>query len=102
MIRAVARGDGWIPPNLLRAVLRRLTTPDTPGPDAFAGLTEREREVLQCLVDGLSRAEIANRLYVSTNTVRTHTQNVLAKIGRHSVLEAVSFALRSGLRPSGS
>jgi DNA-binding NarL/FixJ family response regulator len=102
VIRGVVRGEGWIPPDLLGEVLRRLAEPPDPGADTFAVLTERERQVLQCLVDGLSRAEIARRLYVSTNTVRTHTQNVLSKIGRHSVLEAVSFALRSGLRPTGS
>jgi two-component system NarL family response regulator len=102
VIRGVVRGEGWIPPDLLGEVLRRLAVPERPGRDTFAVLTDRERQVLQCLVDGLSRAEIASRLYVSTNTVRTHTQNVLSKIGRHSVLEAVSFALRSGLRPSGT
>jgi DNA-binding NarL/FixJ family response regulator len=100
VIRGVVRGEGWIPPELLGPVLRRLSRPDPEPRDTFAALTDREREVLQCLVDGLSRAEIARRLFVSTNTVRTHTQNVLSKIGRHSVLEAVSFALRSGLRPS--
>jgi DNA-binding NarL/FixJ family response regulator len=102
VVRGVVRGEAWIPPDLLRDVLRRLAAPERSEPDAFAGLTDREREVLQCLVDGLSRAQIAHRLYVSANTVRTHTQNVLSKTGRHSVLEAVSFALRSGMRPSES
>lgn len=102
VIRGVARGESWIPPDLLGEVLRRLAAPENHGKDTFGVLTDREREVLQCLVDGMSRQEIASRLYVSTNTVRTHTQNVLSKIGRHSVLEAVSFALRSGLRPTGS
>ena len=60
----------------------------------------REHEVLQCLVDGLGRAEIAARLHVSANTVRTHTQNLLAKLGVHSTLESVALALRYGLRSS--
>jgi DNA-binding NarL/FixJ family response regulator len=102
VIRGVARGESWIPPDLLGEVLRRLAVPEDRGRDTFGVLTEREREVLQCLVDGMSRQDIASRLYVSTNTVRTHTQNMLSKIGRHSVLEAVSFALRSGLRPTGT
>jgi len=101
VIRRVVRGDGWIPPELLGDLLRRLTA-DNDTPDPFATFTNRDREVLQYLVDGLSRSEIARRLYVSTNTVRTHTQNVMHKIGGHTVLEAVSLAMRAGLRPSGS
>jgi two-component system NarL family response regulator len=67
----------------------------------MAGLTAREREVLQCMVEGLSRAEIAMRMRVSVNTVRTHAQNLLGKLGTHSVLESVAVALRSGVRASG-
>ena len=52
------------------------------------------------MVDGLDRPEIARRLVVSLNTVRTHTRNTLAKLGVHSSLEAVSVALRAGLRPT--
>jgi DNA-binding CsgD family transcriptional regulator len=52
------------------------------------------------MVDGLSRAEIAERLRLSGNTVRTHTQNLMAKLGAHSTLESVALALRHGLRAS--
>jgi DNA-binding CsgD family transcriptional regulator len=51
------------------------------------------------MVDGLSRAELAQRLGLSTNTVRTHTQNLLAKLDLHSALEAITLAMRSGMRP---
>jgi two-component system NarL family response regulator len=101
VIRGVARGEAWIPPTLLRGVLTRLTEPDPADPDPLEALTPREREVLQCMVDGLPRAEIARRLYLSTNTVRTHAQNLLVKLDSHSVLEAVAIAQRAGMRQSG-
>jgi len=65
-------------------------------------LTVREREVLTMLGDGLSGREIARNLYVSHHTVRSHCQNILAKLQVHSRLEAVAFATRYGiLRPPG-
>lgn len=100
-IRGVFRGEVWLSPALLGLVLTDLLTPEAARlPDALSGLTVREREVLQCMVDGLSRIEIAQRLHVSANTVRTHTQNLLAKLGAHSTLESVALALRHGIRAS--
>jgi DNA-binding NarL/FixJ family response regulator len=98
VIRGVSRGEAWIPPALLHGVLARLTAPEPADP--LCELTPREREVLQCMVDGLTRPEIAQRLYLSTNTVRTHAQKVLSKLDSHSVLEAVSRARRAGMQPS--
>ncbi|MFD0537634.1 response regulator transcription factor [Actinomadura luteofluorescens] len=74
-------------------MLRRLT--EGGGDGLIAELTPREREVLQCMVDGLGRAEIAERLGLSANTVRTHTQNLLAKLDLHSALEAITLAMRA-------
>lgn len=100
-VRGVARGEGWIPPELLGDLLKRLAAvPSDGNPGVLSQLTPREFEVFRCMVDGLSRQQIAQRLYLSTETVRTHTQNVLAKLGVHSVLEAVALGLRSGMRPS--
>ncbi|GAA4206257.1 response regulator transcription factor [Actinocatenispora rupis] len=99
VLRGVLRDEVWIPPNLLGGLLRTLT--EQPGSTVLDRLTVRERQILQCLVDGLTRAEIADRLFLSANTVRTHTQNLLAKLSVHSVLEAVALALRHGMRPSG-
>jgi two-component system, NarL family, response regulator LiaR len=96
-IRGVTRGEAWLPPDLLGRVLGAVLG-GSPGDDKLSALTPREREVLQCMVDGLSRPQIAQRLHVSTHTVRTHTQNLLAKLGVHSTLEAVAVALRHGLR----
>jgi DNA-binding NarL/FixJ family response regulator len=99
-IRGVARGEAWLPPDLLGNVLPRLVAQaGTAPPDQLAALTPREGEVLQCMVDGLSRGEIASRLYLSDNTVRTHTQNLLAKLGVHSTLESVALAMRLGMVP---
>ncbi|MGH3943428.1 MAG: response regulator transcription factor, partial [Pseudonocardiaceae bacterium] len=60
-------------------------------------LTCRERAVLMCLVEGRGKAEIADELGLSVNTVRTHTNKIFAKLGVHSKLEAVAVA-RSALR----
>ncbi|MES9535846.1 MULTISPECIES: response regulator transcription factor [unclassified Actinomadura] len=98
VIRSAARRGGWIPPDVLGEVLRRLREDDAGG--VIAELTPREREVLQCMVDGLGRAEIAERLCLSANTVRTHTQNLLAKLDMHSALEAITLAMRAGMRPT--
>lgn len=60
-------------------------------------LTEREVEVLELMATGLSNDEIATRLYISRNTVRSHVQHVLQKLGAHSRLEGVLIANRAGL-----
>ena len=95
-------GDCYLPPRLLgRAVLalvRALQPPMESGPPG--ALTPREREVLQCMVDGGGRELIASPLCLSPNTIRTHAQNVLGKLGVHSVVEAVAVGMRCGMRPS--
>jgi two-component system nitrate/nitrite response regulator NarL len=60
-------------------------------------LTSRERVVLELLAEGASSSEIAQRLSISPNTVRTHIQNVLVKLHVHSRLEAAAFAVRHGV-----
>jgi DNA-binding NarL/FixJ family response regulator len=57
----------------------------------LASLTPREREVLSCLAEGAGRRDVAERLHLSANTVRTHLQNLMAKLGVHSTLEAVAL-----------
>lgn len=101
VIRDAAGRGGWIPPAVLGEVLRRLLAAGGPDADDLAELTPREREVLRCMVDGLTRPEIAARLGLSANTVRTHTQNLLSKLDAHSALEAITVAMRAGMRPSG-
>jgi DNA-binding NarL/FixJ family response regulator len=97
VVRGVYRGEAWVAPELLGRVLTALTERAVePERDPLAGLTRREREVLQCLADGLDRAEIARRLRISANTVRTHIQNLIVKLDVHSTLECVALALRYG------
>jgi DNA-binding NarL/FixJ family response regulator len=61
------------------------------------GLTSRERQVLRLLIQGASNKDMAKRLDIRSNTVRTHVQNLLAKLRVHTRLEAVTLAIRGGL-----
>ncbi len=114
-IRTVARGDAVVSPRITRRLLEEYadSLPDlseTAGSPSGAGehpalasLTEREREVLLAVADGLSNAEIAARLYVSEATVKSHVGRLLAKLGLRDRVQAVVFAFQSGLvRPSPS
>jgi DNA-binding NarL/FixJ family response regulator len=95
-VRAAATGEAVISPELLARLLPRLHRGGRGGADE---LTEREREVLTLLAEGLSNAGIAERLTVSVHTVRNHVANLSAKLGAHSKLEALSIAIRQGLLP---
>jgi DNA-binding NarL/FixJ family response regulator len=102
-LTAVESAGAWVPSVLLGGVLTALLEPAAPTEweQLVAGLTRREREVLELMVAGFDRPSIARQLEISLNTVRTHTKNILAKLGVHSSLEAVSVALRAGVRPNG-
>ena len=94
VIRRVAAGETWLPPAELGNVLRLLLQEQEhhrEGDRLLAVLTPREREVLSCVAEGAGRRDVADLLHVSTNTVRTHMQNILAKLGAHSTLEAVAL-----------
>lgn len=97
-VRSAGAGETVVSPELLARLLGQLGRTDRTRP-ATPGLTEREREVLALLADGLSNAEIARRLTVSVNTVRNHVANLSAKLGAHSKLEALAIAVREGLLP---
>jgi DNA-binding NarL/FixJ family response regulator len=99
-LRATMRGETYLPGAVLGPVLQHLLTAseETPaGP--LDVLTERELDVLRCMVAGLDQAAIATRLYLSPNTVRTHRRRTLSKLGVHTSLEAVFIARRAGLAP---
>jgi DNA-binding CsgD family transcriptional regulator len=67
-----------------------------PAPDR-AHLSDREREVLTLISRGMTSAEVASRLYLSPETVRTHARNILAALGARSRAHAVALALRDGM-----
>jgi two-component system, NarL family, nitrate/nitrite response regulator NarL len=96
-VQAVLEGQVVIPRQLATAVGGARSAEDRHAALLGQQLTEREREVLALLVDGASGADIAERLTISTNTVRTHVQSVLTKLQVHSRLEAATFAVRHGL-----
>lgn len=94
VVRGVARGETWLPPAEVGKVLQLLLRDreeQRENDRLLAALTPREREVLACLADGAGRREVAERLCLSANTVRTHLQNLMAKLGVHSTLEAVAL-----------
>ncbi|WP_109212128.1 MULTISPECIES: response regulator transcription factor [Microbacterium] len=101
-IRAVHRGDAVLAPAVTRRVIERARTgrdaaPVPAGPDPLGELTEREREVLHAIAEGLTNAEIAQHLFLSESTVKTHVGRVLAKVGARDRVQAVILAHRHGL-----
>ncbi|MGW1074527.1 response regulator [Streptomyces sp. NPDC002537] len=110
-VRHVMSGEAGLSPNVQRRLLDRLSAsggesaradevPAIPArgelPD---GLTAREAEVLSLVAEGLSNAEIARRLHVSTATVKTHINNLFAKTGVRDRVQAVRYAFRNGIVP---
>ncbi|TDP92131.1 response regulator [Labedaea rhizosphaerae] len=92
-VRVVARGESLLFP----AAIRKLVTGQPTGDRlASAGLTERESEVLRLVAAGLSNVEIAEKLVVGVQTVKTHVGNVLAKLGARDRTQAVILAYESG------
>jgi len=104
VLRGVAHGETWLPPaetgNVLALLLNQLDRRKD-GERMLALLTARERQVLACLADGASRNQVAERLNLTANTVRTHLQNIMAKLGVHSTLEAVALTRSWSMPPNG-
>jgi DNA-binding NarL/FixJ family response regulator len=103
VIKGVMRDETHIPPLLLTGVIRELTAARrdrTESERLVESLTPREKQVLRCMVAGLGRQAVADRLFLSPHTVRTHMQNVLGKLGVHSTLAAVALARRAGVGPA--
>ena len=99
-VRLVARGDALLDPAVTRRIIERFSDwggRDVESPAALAELTPREREVLDLVAHGLSNAEIAERLVVSSGTVKTHVAKVLSKLGLRDRTQAVVFAYEHGL-----
>ncbi|MFQ3648049.1 MAG: response regulator transcription factor [Anaerolineae bacterium] len=92
-VRAAARGERILSAEATQALINAATRPTV----ASYNLTEREREVLQYVVAGLTNAEIAERMYISRSTVKFHVSSLLAKLNVATRAEAITVALKAGL-----
>jgi DNA-binding NarL/FixJ family response regulator len=98
-IRSAATGEALVSPAITRRLIEaylRKPTPRTTTPDPFAWLTDRERDVLRLVTQGLSNAEIAEQLFLSQSTVKTHVNRILTKIHVRDRVQAVVLAYESG------
>ncbi|MFH8750018.1 response regulator [Streptomyces rimosus] len=105
-VRVVAAGDALLAPNITKRLIaefsRMTAAPRAPLKDRVGDLTERETEVLSLIAQGLSNAEIAERLVVAEQTVKTHVSRMLVKLGLRDRTQAAVFAYETGLvRPAG-
>jgi DNA-binding NarL/FixJ family response regulator len=99
-VRVVAAGDALLAPGVTRRLVSefaRLRPALPPRPEAIAELTPRETEVLRLVAEGLSNGEIAERLVVSDETVKTHVSHLLTKLNLRDRTQAVVVAYESGL-----
>jgi len=98
-VRATHRGEAFLYPSVAKMVvqdyLQRTSAKDKE--QALDGLTEREREVLTLIAEGLTNQEIAGRLFISIKTVQTHRAHIMEKLNLHDRTELVRYAIRKGL-----
>ncbi|MDQ2690752.1 MAG: response regulator transcription factor [Chloroflexota bacterium] len=94
-IRAAHAGRATLSTEAAQALVDSANQPSAPGHD----LTEREREVLALMIEGLNNTQIAGKLSVSPSTIKSHVSNILSKLGVASRTEAVTLALRNRLIP---
>ncbi|MFG3345967.1 response regulator [Streptomyces sp. NPDC048018] len=100
-VRVVARGDALLAPNVTKRLIaefsRLSVAPRAPLMDRLGALTERETEVLTLIAHGLSNAEIAERLVVAEQTVKTYVSRLLAKLSLRDRTQAAVHAYETGL-----
>jgi NarL family two-component system response regulator LiaR len=92
-VRGGATGQARLSPEAAQVLIQEIRQPHQPGFD----LTEREKEILKLMVEGMANSAIADKLVVSQSTVKFHVSNVLSKLGATSRTEAVSIALKQNL-----
>jgi DNA-binding NarL/FixJ family response regulator len=103
-IRVIAAGEALLAPNVTRRLIGHFARQPDPlraKPEALAGLTAREREVLGLIATGLSNTEIAGQLVMSVPTVKTHIGRILAKLGARDRAQLVVIAFQAGLVTAG-
>jgi DNA-binding NarL/FixJ family response regulator len=97
-IRTVAAGDALLSPSITRRVIKEFARIPRPAPPKELGdLSERELEVFRLIARGLSNAEIAQELFISETTVKTHVTHILSKLGLRDRVQAVVLAYQTGL-----
>ncbi len=99
-IRAVAAGEALASPSVTRRLIERYIDapqPVTKPPPQLEQLTSREREVLELIARGLSNTELAQRLYLSEKTIKTHVGRILMKLGIRDRVQAVIVAYEAGI-----
>ena len=96
-LKAVGRGDVYLSPQISRQLVDRYAQAAATEPDPLAGLTSRQREILQLVAEGRSSKEIAGLLKLSIKTVESHRGQIMERIGVHDVTGLVRFAIRVGL-----
>ena len=103
-VRVVARGEALLSPSVTRRLIREFVAQPgrhRPPPDRLDALTEREREVLALVAQGLSNQEIAERLVISPTTAKTHVSRTMMKLHAHDRAQLVVLAYETGLvRPT--
>jgi NarL family two-component system response regulator LiaR len=96
-IRKAARGESVLHPRVASRVVEELRGTRKDTPNLFTDLSDREIEVLRLIADGMSNAEIADKLVISEKTVKGHVSNILSKLHMMDRTQAAIFAWRSGI-----
>jgi DNA-binding NarL/FixJ family response regulator len=101
-IRTVAAGEALLSPSVTKRVIKRFSHMARPAPpEEFEELTSREQEVFRLIADGLSNTEIAQELFISETTVKTHVTHILQKLNLRDRVQAVVLAYQTGLLEAG-
>jgi two-component system, NarL family, response regulator LiaR len=97
-IRAVHRGEARLHPNIARKLMEQVVQQDQPKTDPLArDLTDRERQVIRLVAQGCSNQAIAQELFISEKTVKTHVSNILGKLHLEDRTQLAIFAIKNGL-----
>jgi DNA-binding NarL/FixJ family response regulator len=96
-VKVVSRGDVYLSPKISTQVVERYVQAGSAQPDPLAGLTTRQREILQLVAEGKSSKEIASLLDLSVKTVESHRGQIMERLGVHDLTGLVRFAIRVGL-----
>jgi two-component system response regulator NreC len=98
-IRSASKGEVYLYPSMAKLLVKDYLAQEHTlnGASSLDGLTEREQEILKCLVEGENNEEIANKLFISPKTVARHRENIMHKLNLHSRSELVRYAIRKGI-----